>query len=228
MIDDRTRLRHGPYAMPPLHVGDCAVCELRGDGIITSISNGRIPWPRCRSVEAHGGGSGLLLAGDLVQAVRTEAAIAVQNLWGVTHGVLIRWRAALNVTRTNNKGTKRLRHAVARVAGAATQAHEWTEAERQARRRTAKRQDLHKHRSAGFRRAFGWKPEEIALLGTLPDEEVAAKIGRTATAVRVMRTRRGLPPRSIGDGVYNEGVPGVSDTRTSCSRLLPGDPLRCL
>jgi hypothetical protein len=44
----------------------------------------------------------------------------------------------------------------------------------------------------------GWKPEELALLGTLPDDELAHRIGRTKTAVRVARNRRGIP--SARDG----------------------------
>jgi hypothetical protein len=38
-----------------------------------------------------------------------------------------------------------------------------------------------------------WTEEERAQLGTVPDSELAARIGRTATAVRVMRTRQGIP-----------------------------------
>ena len=77
MIDDGIRLLHSPYAMPPLQVRDRAFCELRGDVIITSISDAPIPWPRCRSVAGKGGaGSGLLLTGDLVKAVKCESAAA--------------------------------------------------------------------------------------------------------------------------------------------------------
>jgi hypothetical protein len=39
----------------------------------------------------------------------------------------------------------------------------------------------------------GWTAAQLALLGTLPDERLAACIGRTPTAVRVMRTRLGIP-----------------------------------
>jgi hypothetical protein len=38
-----------------------------------------------------------------------------------------------------------------------------------------------------------WTRKELKLLGTLPDAELAARIGRTKNAVRVMRVRRGLP-----------------------------------
>jgi hypothetical protein len=36
-----------------------------------------------------------------------------------------------------------------------------------------------------------WKAEELDLLGTVSDAELAARFGRTMTAVRVMRTRLG-------------------------------------
>jgi hypothetical protein len=36
-----------------------------------------------------------------------------------------------------------------------------------------------------------WQPEELDLLGTAPDAELAARLGRTVTAVRVMRNRLG-------------------------------------
>jgi hypothetical protein len=38
-----------------------------------------------------------------------------------------------------------------------------------------------------------WTAEELALLSTMPDEDVAAKIGRTAEGVRVKRSRCGIP-----------------------------------
>jgi hypothetical protein len=42
----------------------------------------------------------------------------------------------------------------------------------------------------------GWKPEELVLLGTLSDQELAERIGRSVTAVRVMRNRQGIPSAS--------------------------------
>ena len=38
-----------------------------------------------------------------------------------------------------------------------------------------------------------WKPEEEALLGTMPDKEVATRIHRTESAVSCMRFARGVP-----------------------------------
>lgn len=39
-----------------------------------------------------------------------------------------------------------------------------------------------------------WQPEELALLGTAPDAEIAARLGRTAEGVAQRRRLRGIPP----------------------------------
>jgi hypothetical protein len=39
----------------------------------------------------------------------------------------------------------------------------------------------------------GWTAEELALLGTAPDAEVAAQTGRTEGAVTLKRCRLGIP-----------------------------------
>jgi hypothetical protein len=38
-----------------------------------------------------------------------------------------------------------------------------------------------------------WTPAEVALLGTMPDEEVAARTGKTPGAVRQKREELGIP-----------------------------------
>lgn len=40
-----------------------------------------------------------------------------------------------------------------------------------------------------------WTPRELSALGTMTDKEVAAKLGRTCEAVRMMRVRRSVPAR---------------------------------
>jgi hypothetical protein len=115
-IDDRVKLLRGPYRAPRLRVGDHAACRLRGEVVVTSWTDAPIPWPRCRAFGTHGGGSGLLLAGDLVKAVRQESAAAVMHWWGVTSGVVWRWRKALGVK--TNEGSRRLTR-IAAAKGAA-------------------------------------------------------------------------------------------------------------
>jgi hypothetical protein len=52
--------------------------------------------------------------------------------------------------------------------------------------------NLGQHLSPGYNRGPWWTMEELMLLGTMPDEDVAARIGRTVGAVRRQRTIRGI------------------------------------
>jgi hypothetical protein len=70
------------------------------------LADARISWPRCRRPVGKSHPS-LLLDSELARAVRTEAAAAVEWHWGVSIGVVNRWRKFLDVTRTNNPGTPR-------------------------------------------------------------------------------------------------------------------------
>jgi hypothetical protein len=88
-------------------------------------------------------------------------------------------------------GTHRLVQASAQAGAETQQARVWTDAERQARREAAHRLNLRKSLVLVYHGAW-WSVEELALLGTLPDVEVAARTGRTVTAVRVKRRRAGL------------------------------------
>ena len=106
---DRVRLLHGPYAPPPLRKGDRAHCLLRDcTVVITSWTAARISWPRCRALNGPGGGSGILLDGELARVVRQESAAAVCFWWRVSEGVVWRWRKALGVGLKDNEGTRRL------------------------------------------------------------------------------------------------------------------------
>jgi hypothetical protein len=164
---------------------DCAV-------VVTSWSDAPIPWPRCRALDGPGGGSGILLDEELARAVRHESAAAVMHLWGVTAGVVWRWRKALGVTRTGNEGSQRLIRAAAGTGGQAMRERGVTEEERDERRRTARRLNLAKHLPTSYH-GPRWTAEQLQLLGTEPDAVVAAKVGRTVDAVRRQRTLRGIP-----------------------------------
>jgi hypothetical protein len=83
------------------------------DVVITSWTDARIPWPRCRALDGTGGGSGLLLDEELARAVRHESAAAVMYWWGASSEAVKRWRRALGVGRTDNEGSRRLIRAAA-------------------------------------------------------------------------------------------------------------------
>src|SRR5262245_29426704 len=100
---ERSRLLHGPYEAPRCRIGKPLFCELRGWVPMRGMSAGRISWPRTKIKKAWA----LILCGDLVRAVKREAAIAVAHWWGVTSQTVTLWRKALNVG-PYTEGTVRL------------------------------------------------------------------------------------------------------------------------
>jgi hypothetical protein len=173
-------------------VGDRAVCLLRDcDVIITSWTDALIPWPRCRALHQLGG-SGLLLADDLARAVRTESALAVGHWWRVHSGVVWRWRKCLGVGRTDNEGSRRLIEAAVLAGAEAMRQRGLTEEECDQRTRRALELDLARYLKTGYH-GPRWTAQDLALLGTMSDDRVAERIGRTAVAVRAMRGKLGIP-----------------------------------
>ena len=193
IVEPRFKLRHGPYVAPPLRRGDRATCLVRDcDVIITSWTAAPIPWPRCRAMGTRGGGSGILVDEELAWAVRTESAAAIGCWWGANVRAVAWWRRALGVTRTNNPSSHLLIQCAAEVGGAASAARGLTEEEAGRRSETAIRLNLGQYLTPGGGRPL-WSQAELRLLGTMPDDEVARRIGNTAEAVRVKRSRLYIP-----------------------------------
>jgi hypothetical protein len=193
---DRTRLLFGPYKAPALQKGDCAFCLARDcDVIITGWTDAPIPWPRCRAFDTRGGGSGILVDDELARAIRHEsAAAAVKRWWGASSKSVNWWRKALGVTRTKNEGTHNLIVANAKEGASVIQQHEFTGEEREARRQTALRLNLGQFVGKGNPLTL-WTCKELALLGTMSDDEVAQRTGRSVNAVRQKRQEMGKPNR---------------------------------
>ena len=97
---DRYKLRFGPYRMPKCKVGGFLKCVVRGEKKVLAISDAPIPWPMTQHDSRKGCGRPyLVVCGDLVKAVRREAAQAVAHWWGVTPQTVWQWRKALGVER---------------------------------------------------------------------------------------------------------------------------------
>jgi hypothetical protein len=194
-MTDRERVKplFGPYQAPPLNRGDRTTCLYRdATVVVTSWTDAPIPWPRCRALDTPGPGSGLLVDEELARAVRHESAAAIMFWWSASHTAVQNWRRALGVGRKDNEGTARLVLAAAEKGAEAAKAHEWTGAERERRRQLNAEKGLAGYFVTGYQGPL-WTAEDIALLGTADDEEVARRIGRTPNAVRVMRDRLGIP-----------------------------------
>lgn len=179
-------LLHGPYAAPNVQVGQELECMVRGTLTVRRFSQGLLAWPMGHPGGQDGGRHSYIVCGDLVRAIRCESSQAVQHWWGVSIGVVTRWRAALGVE-ANPEGTRRLRSRQAagsypaeRLAGL------WA--------KTLRRQQQKQEQSA----PLSWPAEEEALLGTMPDALVGEKLGRAASVVRTYRKMKGIIPYCRG------------------------------
>jgi len=201
--EERTRLLLGPYNPPPLKKGERAYCLLRDcDVVITGWTDARIPWPRCRALDSRGG-SGLLVNETLARAIRNESAVAIQYWWGDGLKAVWAWREAFGVGRMDSKGSRRLILAASKRGAQTMALYGLPDAVCDQMSERAKRQNLASFLRKGYHGPW-WTQEELRLLGTEPDEELAARIGRSTTAVRVMRIRRGIP-RFVTDDVSRSG-----------------------
>lgn len=106
----------GTYTASRLRVGDRATCLYRDtDVLITSWSDARISWPRCRALD-HKGGSGLLVD-ETKHAIATESGEALEYPFGVTHNTVCKWRRTFEIGRHGTPGSKRAYKAIADALG---------------------------------------------------------------------------------------------------------------
>jgi hypothetical protein len=196
--DDRVRLLHGPYLVPRLRRGDRAFCLYRDtDVVVTGWTDARISWPRCRPLDVPRTHPSLLVDDELARAVRQESAAAVRFWWGVSVGVVWRWRRALGVTQANNEGSRQRIQAAAEAGAARLRGVPLPPDAVERRRRTALALDLGRYLHKGYH-GPRWSDADLALLGTLTDDEVARRTGRSWNAVRQKRQERGIPNPAAG------------------------------
>jgi hypothetical protein len=190
--DDRVKLLHGPYRAPRLHVGDCATCLFRDcEVVVTGWTDAPISWPRALPVGSMGHPS-LLVNKELARAIRLESAAAVMHWWGVSDGVIHRWRRALGVGRMDNPGSRRLILAASAKGAAVIRGVPLPPEQVERRRRTALEQDLGRNLRQADREDL-WTAAEVGLLGNMPDAQLARRIGRSVNAVRIKRQRLAIP-----------------------------------
>jgi hypothetical protein len=159
----------GPYKTPALRVGDHTMCLFRdAEVVVYDWSMAPIPWPLCYHAGTRAAGKGILVEEELERAIRHESAMAVSHWWGVSMSTVVKWRAALGIGRMDTEGSRRLIRDTALGGLNARRKSRWPEVKL-------------------------WTADELALLETLPDEEVARQTGRTVSAVVHMRREMGLP-----------------------------------
>jgi hypothetical protein len=115
------------------------------------------------------------VAEELARAVRTESAAAIRDWWGVTVGVVWRWRKALGVVgRCGTEGSRRAIQAAAEAGAVVPRGRKLPPDQVQRRRRTAREKNLAQHLQPGYH-GVRWTEEEAALVGTAPDAQVAKR-----------------------------------------------------
>lgn len=190
MIDPPALL--GTYTPPPARVGDRLYCRSRRAWCkVTSWTDGPIPWPKGVQVGIRSGPA-LIVTRELERAIRTESAIALKHWFGVRTNTVWRWRRHFIPgeghvrTRGDRIIQRRNSAAGADVTRGVPLSDEVCDA-RSAAAKAAGRQPPPRWATTG------WTAEQLALLGTMPDADLAAKIGRTPEAVRCKRTAAGIP-----------------------------------
>jgi hypothetical protein len=174
------------------------------------------------------------LADDLVRAGRQEAAVAVMFWWGVTEGVVWRWRKALEVKRMENRGSRRLVLAASAKGADALRGVPLSEEQDEQRQRSHRENNLTQYLPTGWH-GPRWTVEDMALLRQLRDSEVARRTGRTVNAVRIKREELGIanPAADYGgtawtaaeDELVRTLVPAEAARRTGRT-LMPDGGLR--
>ena len=175
------------------------VCQLRGTVKIGGYSDAPIPWPRIWRRRS------LVICGDLLRALRTESVYAVTHHWGLSRAIVSYYRQQLSIPRLNPGSYRLFREIVIEAArrlearaklSAAREGKPSTESARDRERlrriqRRPKPKELRRRMSERLRRRFDlvgpyprWTPEELAMIGTMPDREVARRVGRSLSAVR--------------------------------------------
>jgi hypothetical protein len=197
--DDRYRLIDGPYYPPRTARGHFLVCEFRGKVKVGGYSNAPIPWPRIWNRRS------LVMCGDLVRALKTESRYAISYYWGLSLASVSAYRTQLSVLRMN-PGTSRLIYELVLPASHTPEARAKLSAAKEGKPSTESRSDRERLRCIQrqpkpekfkrkmreyMRRRFDtigpyprWTRRELAMIGTMPDREVARRINRSLSAVR--------------------------------------------
>jgi hypothetical protein len=94
----------------------------------------------------------------------------------------------------DSAGTRRLRREADKLTAARRKGQKWSAAVRRKMSRSARRRPDFAENLARMRAKRAWKPEEEALLGTMPDAKVAKATGRPVGGVQARRQSLGIPP----------------------------------
>ena len=197
--EERVRLVDGPYAPPLIAIGGWLQCELRGELQVGGYTNALIPWP-----VAVGHAKQLIVCGDLVRALKTESRLAVSFHFGISLALVSEYRSRLGIerltagstrlfwrnidlARTADARAKLSRHHEGRGDLMTPEAREKLRGIQRRPKSEAWKQRMAERwqrRLAVAGRPEKWTEEELKLIGTRPDREVARLLNRSLSAVK--------------------------------------------
>ncbi|MFO0798988.1 MAG: hypothetical protein U0804_16085 [Gemmataceae bacterium] len=184
----------GAYAPPHVRVGARAWCHYRRAWCrVSSFTDAPLVWPRGVQVGIRSG-PGVIVTSALVRAIRTESAESLKHWWGVSTKTSWQWRRRFvpGPGHVRTRGDVIVQRRLSAAGADATRGVPLSADACDARSAAAKAAG---RKPPGRWKGRGWTAEQEALLGTMPDAEVAARIGRTVEAVRCRRTAAGIPPQ---------------------------------
>ena len=92
-MEDAERFRLlGKYRTPRFRRGQRVRCLVRGEMVITGMTDAPIPWPIGKG---YRGRHSLIVYKDLAKAIRRESNQAISHWWGVDLQTVTRWRRSL-------------------------------------------------------------------------------------------------------------------------------------
>jgi hypothetical protein len=197
--EEQFRLVDGPYAPPLIAIGGWLKCELRGELQVGGYTNTLIPW-----AVAVGHAQQRIVCGDLVRALKTESLAAVCFHFGISHSVVSEYRNRLGIERLTPGSMRLFRctidlartpEARAKIAWyhegrGDTMTPEAREQLREIQRRPKSEEWKQKMGERLRRRSvFSGRPaqrteEELRMIGTRPDREVAKLLNRSLSSGR--------------------------------------------
>jgi hypothetical protein len=197
--EEKCRLVDGPYVPPLIAIGGWLKCELRGDLQVGGYTNALIPWP---VAAVHG--KPRIICGDLLRALKTESVAAVCFHFGICHSMVSEYRQRLGIerftagsmrlfrrtidlARTPEARAKLSRHHEGRGDTMTPEARE----KLRAIQRRPKPEKWKQKMGERWRRRFAvsgrparWTEDELRLIGTRPDRELAKLLNRSLSSVK--------------------------------------------
>lgn len=236
--EEKVRFVGGPYAPPLVPIGGWLKCQIRGMVQVGGYTNALIPWPVAVKHPRQ-----MILCGDLLTALKTESRLAVCFHFGISPQSVSGYKKHLGIERLT-AGGMRLFWKTIKLSGS-DEARAKMSRQREGRRDLMTPEDRERLRAIQKRpkteawkakvaerwqrrhlligRPEEWTPEQIQLIGSMPDREVAKRLNRSVLAVKAKRfqLQKARQESASGTAPPAANPPGADETAQSNSSGSP-------